>query len=227
MVLNLVNQFLGVLHPNPKGKRLGLKSKACLMKHLIHIMSRMSGGQHQGTSLHNTPIGESTRQPALMHLYAFNPGAEMNLPPAITNCFSHPADDIWQAIAPNMGMSLVQDLIRSSKMMKHTQHPVIVPSFPGAGIKFPIRESTGPALSKAIVGFRIQTPATAKHGNIFLALAYLLTPFQNNRTEPQFYQSEGSKKPGRSGTSHQHPGLPGNILRMKGRRGNSEGPTSA
>ena len=152
VILNLINQLLGMFDANSQSKSLCFQSDAVLSQKIVNVPRRMTSGQHYGNTFHFIPILEhNTFSPAIFDNQIRNSGVKMILAPGLLNCIPYGSNDLWQHVCTNMRMCFYQDFILSTVEIKYFQNFSDISPFFGPGVKFTVGKSPGTAFTISVI----------------------------------------------------------------------------
>ena len=143
------------------------------------------------------------------HLVAFDDegghlGLEMHLATTVKDGVTHVFYHTRQFVGSYMRMGISQDIGVGSMLAEDIQNLVHTAAFLAAGIQFSIAVGTCSTLTKTVVALGIHLLGLGNIGEVLLALAHVLAPFEHHRTIAQLDESQGSKKTARSLAHHDH-----------------------
>ena len=131
---------------------------------------------------------------------------EMHFTTTIDDGVSHRLYHLRQSVCSNMRMGISKDSRRSPMLTKHVEDFVRITTFLASCIELTIRIGTSPTLSETVVTFSIYLLRLGNQSQVLFPLVYVLTSFQYNGAQSEFYQPEGCKQTSRTSTHHNHLG---------------------
>ena len=129
-------------------------------------------------------------------------GLKMYLATTLQNGVAHVLNDTWQLVRTDVWMGISQNIGRCTMLTEHIENLLNRTTLLATGVELAIRIGTCPTLAKAIVALRVYLLRLGNLRQVFLALMHILTTFQDNGSQTQFYQSQGSKQATRTSTHH-------------------------
>ena len=129
-------------------------------------------------------------------------GLKMYLATTLQNGVAHVLNDTWQLVRTDVWMGISQNIDRCTMLTEHIENLLNRTTLLATGVELAIRIGTCPTLAKAIVALRVYLLRLGNLRQVFLALMNILSTFQDNGTQTQFYQSQSSKQTTRASTNH-------------------------
>ena len=129
-------------------------------------------------------------------------GLEMHFSATAQNGVAHILNNTRQLIRSDMGMSISQDIGRSSMLTEHSENLFDRSPFLTASIKFAVGIGSRPTLAEAIIAFWVYLLCLANLRQVELALTHILTTFQHYWAQTEFNETQGSKESARPCSHH-------------------------
>ena len=206
MILNPVNQSLGMFHPNPDRKWLGLDEDIFPVKQLEDITGGMTGCQNHGIRRYfSCSFHPNTIYPAAFHHQIRDPGFKMDFSAMRQDGFPNGFYHARKSIGSDMRMGIDQNIFRSPMRNQQRQNVADVPPLMGAGVELAVRIGPCAALSKTIIGMRVYNASGVKLLNVLTAGGNVFSPFQNDRANALLQKRQGGKISRRASPDDHHP----------------------
>ena len=180
-----------------------LHSNTTVVEHLIHVASRVTGSQNHGTvkrltssafHAHDFMIGINIQTSHTSH--------KTHLTTTVDDGVAHVLDDARQLVATNVRMSIDENILAGTMLMKDAEDALHRATFATAGVKLPITVSTCPTLAKAIVAIGVNNALARDGGNIEPAVAHILATLQHYRLDAKFNEPQRGKETARPRTHY-------------------------
>ena len=155
VILDLVDDALGVFKSHTHGNALGLEGDAAVMQHLVNVACRMARGQDNRTAECLASRCFNARHLATVDNEVGDAGLEMDLATAAQDGLAHGLDDARQFVAADVGMGIDEDILSRPMLDKNSQNAVHRAALLAAGVEFTVTIGPCPTLTIAIVALGI------------------------------------------------------------------------
>ena len=95
---------------------------------------------------------------------------KVKLAPQFNDFFPHSVDNLRQAVSTDVWMSIGENLFVGSKVVENAENRRNVAALVGTSVELSIRESSGTAFAKAVVGIFIYIIFSADCSNVLFTL---------------------------------------------------------
>ena len=201
VILNLVNDALGVFQAHTHGNALGFDCDIAVVEHLIDVTGRVTCSQNNRAIKELASCSFHACHTTVLDNESSHPGLEVYLTSALQNGFPHRLDDTRQLVTADMGMGIDEDILSRPMLNKDAEHTIYRAAFLAAGVEFAIAIGTSPTLAKAVITLRVHHTFTLDARGINTAFHYLLAALQHNGFDSQFNEPQSSEQ---SARSHAH-----------------------
>ena len=116
-------------------------------------------------------------------------GLEMHLSATSDDSLTHILNDTWQFVGTYMWMCIGKNVCACSMLAEHIQDFIRIAAFLRACIELTIGIGTSPTLAKTVIALTINLLSPGDIRQILLAIVNILTTFQNNGSQTEFYES--------------------------------------
>ena len=118
----------------------------------------------------------------------------MHFAATVENGVAHVLNDTRQLIGSYMGMGVSEYIRGSAVLAEDVENLLDIAALLRTGVEFAVGIGACPTLSKTVVALAVHLLRLRNQGQILLALADILSTFQNDGTEAQLYQFQGGKE---------------------------------
>ena len=206
MVLYLIDEALGMLHPYAEGKGLGLQKPALAMEQAVDVASRMACGQDDGHAPVLVAFAVRNTQHTLfspLPLYdkVCHAGGEMVFAAVLFDCMAHVGYDAAQPVGADMCVRVDGNGGVGSVLYETSQHILDIPALGAAGVELAVGIGACTAFTETPVAFGVHLMCTTQLGDVKTALLHRLSTLDDNGFQPRLEGAESSKEPCRAGTN--------------------------
>ena len=116
------------------------------------------------------------------------------------DALAHAADDSWQFVTTDMGMSLIEQAVVATEVVEEFHNALHIAAFLAAREEFAIGESTRTAFAKTVVGLGVESEIAVERSDVFLTLSDILASFVDDWFDTVLNQGECGEQARRSCT---------------------------
>jgi hypothetical protein len=195
VVLDTVNQFLGMLNPHAERKGLRLHENIFAPKHLEYVARRMPRGEDYCLSIKpvtgssdnagGTPVPDHQVNHFLTKQYRAA---------RLTYTIADGRNDTWQLVRANMRVGVEENVDSRAMNGQDLQYSPDVSTFTRSGIEFSIGIGPGAALTETVIRFRIYNVTFVDGRQVAAAFPYILAALKDYGPVSHFKKANGCKK---------------------------------
>ena len=220
MVLDRIDECLRMLDAHPHGEGLGLDAHAARIQCLVYIARRVARGQHDGRTLNAFVAAAHARDPPVAQIEARHAAAETDRTARRLDRSADVGDDAGQLVRPDMGMRLVENLLRSAVEDERLQRLVVIAALLAAREELAVGKRPRTAFAESVVRVGIDRAVAVDLRDVALALRNPFAAFEHDRTVAPLDQPQRREQSRRAGTHDHHLGAVAHlrVIEMHGSR---------
>ena len=124
MVLDTINEVLGVFKSHAHSNALGLHLDIARFEHFKHIASRVPGCKHYRTGIFVALFGIKTRYYIILYFQRSNPSFKVHFTATSQYCVANILNNHREAVGANMWMSIDKNIFGSTMLIENLQDSV-------------------------------------------------------------------------------------------------------
>lgn len=189
VVLQAVDEFLGVFEAHAYGDAFGLDVDALVAQEVVDVACRVPcGEEYRPVPLAPVAVGDAGHGGlVVVENQAGDTCAEMYLAARGKDGFAHGLDDGRQTVGADVRMRVDQDVVLRPVLIEDAQYFVDRSAFLAAGIQLAVGVSPGSALAEAVVRVGGDDAFSVDCRHVAATAVNILATLENYRFEAQLY----------------------------------------
>ena len=201
VVLDLINEVLGMLQPHADCHIPGLNVITAIQQEVVDIVGTVPGGKDDGAA-EITGGGGDTRYLITFPDESRNPCGKPYFPAMGDYRLSYVLDYPGKLFSSDVRMGFIEDRGIGTMLTEEREHPEDITPLVRAGVELSVGEGSCTAFTERIVRFRVEYPFPAESRGVPLSGVNIHSPFQDDGSPPLLQEGQGGKESGRACTDH-------------------------
>ena len=198
VVLDRVDERLGVFDAHAHSEGLGLDTHAAGMEQFVDVARRVARGQHHGSPLDPLVARADTADTAVAEQQVRYAAVETEQAARIEDRPADVPDDIGELVGADMGMRLVEDLGRGAVKDERPERLVVVAALLAAREELAVGKGSRAALAEGVVRVGGNGAVAVDLRDVALARRDVAAALQHDGPEAQLNQPQCGKEPRRT-----------------------------
>ena len=212
MVLDGVDERLGVLDAHAHGEGLRLEPHAAARQQLVDVARRVSRSEDDSRRLDAFVAAAHPCEASAAQFEVGHPPLEEELPPGVENRLPDGPHDVGQAVGTDVGVRLVENRGVGAVEDQRLERLAVIAALLAAREELAVGEGPRATLAEGVVRIVVDRPVAVDLRDVALAGRDVAPALENHRTQPQLDEAQRGEEPRGARADDEH-------LRTAGHRG--------
>ena len=195
VVLDGVDERLGVLDAHAHGEGLRLEPHAAARQQLVDVARRVSRGEDDSRRLDAFVAAAHPCEASAAQFEVGHPPLEEELPPGVENRLPDGPHDVGQAVGTDVGVRLVENRGVGAVEDQRLERLAVIAALLAAREELAVGEGPRAALAEGVVRIGVDRPVAVDLRDVALAGRDVAPALENHRTQPQLDEAQRGEEP--------------------------------